>query len=77
MADAALARNVTIQYCLASATDILVSLALPAVVQARASPDYVNKVRCTVRQRVTARARVDVRQVAQPSLLCLSHFVTG
>jgi hypothetical protein len=40
MARAALERNVTIQYCLPSATDMLASLSLPAVVQARASGDY-------------------------------------
>ena len=40
MNDAAQERNVTIQYCLPSATDMLASLALPAVVQARASGDY-------------------------------------
>lgn len=40
MADAALERNISIQYCLPSATDMLASLALPAVVQARASGDY-------------------------------------
>ena len=43
MADAALARGIVIQYCLASATDVLQALSLPAVVQARASGDYVNK----------------------------------
>ena len=53
MANAAAERNVTIQYCLASATDILESLSLPAVVQARASPDYVNKVSPT---RISDRA---------------------
>jgi hypothetical protein len=42
MADAAAERNITIQYCLASATDMLMSLTLPAVVQARASGDYVS-----------------------------------
>ena len=41
MANAALERQITIQYCLPSATDILESLSLPAVVQARASDDYV------------------------------------
>ena len=41
MAHAARERNITIQYCLPSATDMLVSLAHPAVVQARASSDYV------------------------------------
>ena len=40
MNDAAQERNVTIQYCLPSATDMLASLSLPAVVQARASGDY-------------------------------------
>jgi hypothetical protein len=40
MADAAFERNITIQYCLPSATDMLASLAYPAVVQARASGDY-------------------------------------
>eukprot|EP00750_Incisomonas_marina_P023958 INCI5072.2.p1 GENE.INCI5072.2~~INCI5072.2.p1 ORF type:complete len:814 (-),score=111.60 INCI5072.2:2037-4478(-) len=40
LGDAALARNITIQYCLPSATDMLVSLDFPAVVQARASGDY-------------------------------------
>jgi hypothetical protein len=40
MNDAAQERNVTIQYCLPSATDMLASLTLPAVVQARASGDY-------------------------------------
>ena len=40
MADEALKRNITIQYCLASATDMLVSLKHPAVIQARASGDY-------------------------------------
>lgn len=44
MADAALERGVVIQYCLPSATDILQSLKYPAVVQARASQDYVNEV---------------------------------
>jgi len=42
MADAALERGISIQYCLPSATDMLQSLSLPAVVQARASGDYVN-----------------------------------
>lgn len=42
MADAALERGLVIQYCLPSATDMLQSLRLPAVVQARASADYVN-----------------------------------
>jgi len=40
MANAAAERNITIQYCLPSATDMLASLAYPAVVQARASGDY-------------------------------------
>ena len=40
MADAALERNISLQYCLPSATDMLESLALPAVIQARASGDY-------------------------------------
>jgi len=40
MADAALQRNISVQYCLASVTDILVSLAYPSVIQARASGDY-------------------------------------
>jgi len=35
MADAAKERNITIQYCLPSATDMLVSLLHPAVVQVR------------------------------------------
>jgi len=43
MAEAALERGITIQYCLPSPTDILEALTLPAVVQARASGDYVNK----------------------------------
>lgn len=43
MADAAFERGIAIQYCLCSATDLLESLALPSVVQARASGDYVNK----------------------------------
>ena len=43
MARAAYERNVTIQYCLPSATDMLVSLSFPAVVQARASGDYARK----------------------------------
>lgn len=43
MADAALERDIAVQYCLCSATDVLESLSLPAVVQARASGDYVNK----------------------------------
>jgi hypothetical protein len=40
MAKAAEERNVTIQYCLPSATDMLESLSLPSVIQARASGDY-------------------------------------
>ena len=44
MAHAALERGITIQYCLPSATDVLVSLSHPAVVQARASTDYVNPI---------------------------------
>ena len=44
LARAALERSVAIQYCLPSATDMLQSLAYPAVVQARASGDYVNVV---------------------------------
>ena len=44
MARAATERNVTIQYCLPSATDMLVSLPYPSVVQARASGDYVSSV---------------------------------
>ena len=40
MATAAAERNITIQYCLPSATDMLESLSLPAVIQARASGDY-------------------------------------
>mgnify|MGYP006119404027 CR=1 FL=1 len=40
LADAALERNITIQFCLASATDALLSLKHPAIVQARASGDY-------------------------------------
>lgn len=42
MARAALERGIAIQYCLPSATDMLQSLFYPAVVQARASADYVN-----------------------------------
>jgi hypothetical protein len=34
MADAAMERNISIQYCLPSATDMLASLSLPAVIQA-------------------------------------------
>ena len=44
MADAALNAGIAIQYCLSSPTDMMESLSLPAVVQARASGDYVNKV---------------------------------
>ena len=44
MARAALERQIAIQYCLPSVTDILQALALPAVVQARASNDYVNTI---------------------------------
>jgi len=44
MARAALERGIAIQYCLPSASDMMISLTLPAVVQARASGDYVNKV---------------------------------
>lgn len=44
MASAALERNIVLQYCLPSATDMLESLAFPAVIQARASGDYVNTV---------------------------------
>lgn len=40
MASAAEERNITIQYCLPSATDMLESLSLPSVIQARASGDY-------------------------------------
>eukprot|EP00756_Hemistasia_phaeocysticola_P044960 Hpha_TRINITY_DN18735_c0_g1::TRINITY_DN18735_c0_g1_i1::g.47372::m.47372 len=40
MADAALERNISIQYCLPSATDMLQSLEHKAVVQARASGDF-------------------------------------
>ncbi len=43
MARAALERGIAIQYCLPSATDMLQSLLYPAVVQARASADYVQK----------------------------------
>ncbi len=43
MAQAALDRGIAIQYCLCSVTDMLQALTLPAVVQARASGDYVNK----------------------------------
>lgn len=35
MADAALERSITLQYCLPSATDIMIALQFPAVVQAR------------------------------------------
>jgi hypothetical protein len=44
MAYAAQERNLVIQYCLPSATDIMQSLKYSAVVQARASGDYVNEV---------------------------------
>ena len=44
MADAALERDISLQYCLPSATDMLQSLTLPAVVQARASADYVSEI---------------------------------
>lgn len=44
MARAAAERRISIQYCLPSATDMLVSLGLPSVVQARASTDYVDPV---------------------------------
>lgn len=44
MARAALEHDVVIQYCLPSPTDMLQSLYYPAVVQARASQDYVNVV---------------------------------
>jgi hypothetical protein len=47
MAAAALERGIAIQYCLPSATDILQALTLPAVVQARASDDYVSVVNNT------------------------------
>ena len=42
MANAALERNVSIQYCLPSATDMLASLVFPSVIQARASGDYAS-----------------------------------
>lgn len=42
MARAADERRIAIQYCLPSATDMLVSLPYPSVVQARASGDYVS-----------------------------------
>ena len=42
MARAADERGIAIQYCLPSATDMLVSLPYPSVVQARASGDYVS-----------------------------------
>eukprot|EP00931_Biecheleriopsis_adriatica_P045516 TRINITY_DN26070_c0_g1_i1.p1 TRINITY_DN26070_c0_g1~~TRINITY_DN26070_c0_g1_i1.p1 ORF type:complete len:794 (-),score=129.52 TRINITY_DN26070_c0_g1_i1:49-2430(-) len=44
LAGAALERNISVQFCLPSSTDMLVSLAFPAVVQARASDDYVSTV---------------------------------
>ena len=44
MAQAALERGIAIQYCLCSVSDILESLTLPAVVQARASGDYVGPI---------------------------------
>ena len=37
MADAALERSITLQYCLPSATDIMIALQFPAVVQVRGS----------------------------------------
>ena len=40
MADAAMERNLSVQYCLPSPTDMLVSLRFPAVTQGRASGDY-------------------------------------
>jgi len=40
LANAALERNISLQFCLASATDALLSLKHPAIVQARASGDY-------------------------------------
>ena len=43
MAEAALERNISIQYCLPSATDMLAALSFPAVVQARASGDYARE----------------------------------
>ena len=43
MAKAALERNISIQYCLPSATDMLAALSFPAVVQARASGDYARE----------------------------------
>lgn len=55
MADAGLERGIVIQYCLCSATDILESLTLPAVVQARASGDYVNKVSARMWARAAER----------------------
>ena len=42
--NAAFEHNLVLQYCLPSATDMLQSLAYPAVVQARASGDYDNEV---------------------------------
>eukprot|EP01051_Picozoa_sp_SAG22_P000177 SAG22_NODE_3_length_48349_cov_158.681180_38_plen_467_part_00 len=47
MADAAAARNVTIQYCLGNPSDVLLSLAFPAVSNARASFDYCDTARNT------------------------------
>lgn len=44
LANAALERGIALQFCLPSATDMLQALALPAVVQARASGDYVSEV---------------------------------
>jgi hypothetical protein len=43
LADAALERGLALQLCLPSVTDMLQSLVHPAIVQARASGDYVNK----------------------------------
>ena len=62
MNDAAFERNVSIQYCLPSATDMLVSLSLPAVVQARASGDYARPEVC-VCACVRRGGRVGVRGV--------------
>ena len=45
MADAAAARNVTVQYCLGDPSDLLVSLTFPAVSNARASFDYCDTAR--------------------------------
>ena len=47
MADAAAARNVTVQYCLGDPSDLLVSLTFPAVSNARASFDYCDTARNT------------------------------